>query len=261
MTTAGLALHAGIATDVGRVREHNEDALFARGSIYLVADGMGGHAAGEVASGITAQTLGEIAGRADLKVADLLGQVQEANDRILRTVVQAPEHLGMATTLTGVALVVVGGSQHWAVFNLGDSRVYRFVGGSLTQVTVDHSEVQELIDAGHLTPEQAKHHPLRHTVTRSLGRDVLPPVDTWLLPPSPGERFVICSDGLTNEVDDAQIREILLAGADAQTTAERLVNRAVDNGGRDNVTVVVVELADFPAAEVDEDTQPRGGGG
>jgi serine/threonine protein phosphatase PrpC len=260
MTTSGLALRAGIATDVGRVREHNEDAAFARGSIYLVADGMGGHAAGEVASGITAAALGELAGRADLKVADVLAQVQEANDRILRTVVQHPDHLGMATTLTGVALVVVGGSQHWAVFNLGDSRVYRFVGGQLSQVTVDHSEVQELVDAGEITPDEARTHPLRHTVTRSLGRDVLPPVDTWLFPPCPGERFVVCSDGLTNEVDDAEIRAILGAGDDAQTTAQRLVNRAVDNGGRDNVSVVVVELADFPAAEVDEDTTPRGGG-
>ncbi len=259
MTTGGPALHTGIATDVGRVREHNEDAAFARGSIYLVADGMGGHAAGEVASGITAQALGELSGRSDLRVADIVAQVGVANDRILRMVTEQPDHYGMATTLTGVALVVVGGSQHWAVFNLGDSRVYRFIDGQLTQVTVDHSEVQELIDAGLLTPAEARVHPLRHTVTRSLGRDVLPPVDTWLFPPCPGERFVVCSDGLTNEVEDAEIRDILAAGRDVQSTAQALVDRAVDNGGRDNVSVVVVELADFPAPEVDEDTTPRGG--
>ena len=100
-------------------------------------------------------------------------------------------------------------------------------------------------------------HPLRHTVTRSLGRDLLPAVDTWVFPPCPGERFVVCSDGLTNEVEDPEIAAILAIGADPQLTAQTLVNRAVDRGGRDNVTVVVVELADYPAADVDEDTVPR----
>ncbi|HRW19690.1 MAG TPA: protein phosphatase 2C domain-containing protein [Dermatophilaceae bacterium] len=261
MTSAGLALRAGIATDVGRVRDHNEDSALARGSIYVVADGMGGHAAGEVASGITTETLGELATRTDLKVADIVAQIEAANERILRMAAQQPETHGMATTVTGVGIVTVGGSQHWAVFNLGDSRVYRYIDGALTQVTVDHSEVQELLDAGYLTAEQAKTHPLRHTVTRSLGRDLLPPVDTWVFPPCPGERFVVCSDGLTNEIDDAEIAAIVGAGDDVQTTAQTLANRAVDHGGRDNVTVVVVELEGYPAADVDEDTTPRGGSG
>lgn len=255
--STGLAVRVGVATDVGRVRDHNEDGVFARGSMFVVADGMGGHAAGEVASGLTVQALGELAQRTDLAVADIVAQVQEANDRILRSAALDPQQHGMATTVTGVALVVVGGTQHWAVFNLGDSRVYRFIGGSLAQVTVDHSEVQELVDAGYLTAEQAKVHPLRHTVTRSLGRDLLPAVDTWVFPPCPGERFVVCSDGLTNEVEDLEIAGILAIGADPQLTAQTLVNRAVDRGGRDNVTVVVVELADYPAADVDEDTVPR----
>lgn len=252
-----LAVRVGVATDVGRVREHNEDGVFARGSMFVVADGMGGHAAGEVASGLTVAALGELARRTDLAVADIIAQVEQANIRILRSAAQDPQQHGMATTVTGVALVVVGGSHHWAVFNLGDSRVYRFIDGQLSQVTVDHSEVQELVEAGYLTVEQAKVHPLRHTVTRSLGREPLPPVDTWVFPPCPGERFVVCSDGLTNELDDPEIAEILAAGADPQTTAQHLVNRAVDRGGRDNVTVVVVELADYPAADVDEDTLPR----
>ena len=255
--TTGLALRVGVATDVGRVREHNEDAVFARGSIFVVADGMGGHAAGEVASGLTVQALGELAQRTDLQVADVLAQIEQANHRILASAAQDPRQHGMATTVTGVALVVVGGSQHWAVFNLGDSRVYRWLQGELRQVTVDHSEVQELLDAGYLTPEQAKVHPLRHTVTRSLGRELLPPADVWLFPPSPGERFVVCSDGLTNEVDDAQIAAVLAAGHDPQSTAQQLVDRAIDGGGRDNITVVLVELADYPAADVDEDTVPR----
>jgi serine/threonine protein phosphatase PrpC len=260
MSASGLDLRVGVATDVGRVREHNEDSAFARGGVFIVADGMGGHAAGEVASGITVAALGELADRDDLRLADLVTQVEVANRRILSSAARDPGQTGMATTLTGVALVAAGGSLHWAVLNLGDSRVYRYIDGTLSQVTVDHSEVQELVDAGLITPAEATRHPLRHTVTRSLGREILPQVDTWVFPPCPGERFVVCSDGLTNEVGDDEIRAILGAGLDAQHCAETLVARAVDNGGRDNVTVIVVELPTYPAAEVDEDTVPRGAG-
>ncbi|MEI2825815.1 MAG: protein phosphatase 2C domain-containing protein [Dermatophilaceae bacterium] len=258
MSASGLDLRVGVATDVGRVREHNEDSAFARGGVFVVADGMGGHAAGEVASGLTVSALGELADRDDLRLADLVAQVDVANRRILSSAARDPGQTGMATTLTGVALVAAGGSLHWAVLNLGDSRVYRYIDGTLSQVTVDHSEVQELVDAGFITPAEALRHPLRHTVTRSLGREILPQVDTWVFPPCPGERFVVCSDGLTNEVGDDEIRAILGAGLDAQHCAETLVARAVDNGGRDNVTVIVVELPTYPAAEVDEDTVPRG---
>ena len=158
---AGLTLNVGVATDVGRVREHNEDSAFAQAGVYVVADGMGGHAAGEIASRITADTLGELAGRDGLKVADFVRQIETANWRILAAAGQDPSKNGMATTVTGVALVTVGGSPHWAVLNLGDSRVYRYLNASLAQVTVDHSEVQELVDAGFLTDAEARVHPLR----------------------------------------------------------------------------------------------------
>ncbi|MFZ1287822.1 MAG: protein phosphatase 2C domain-containing protein [Candidatus Phosphoribacter sp.] len=256
MSESGLALSVGTATDVGQVRERNEDASFASGSIFLVADGMGGHAAGDVASSITATTIGELAKRTDLQVDGIVAQVAEANRRIVQAAVRNPRQWGMATTLAGVAVVVVDGSPQWAVFNLGDSRVYRFAEGRLAQITVDHSEVQELLDAGRLTPAQAKVHPLRHTVTRSLGREPLPPVDTWVFPPNPGERLVICSDGLTNELDDADIEAVLAGSADVQEAAEALVRGAVTAGGRDNVTVVVVTLADSAdsaASEVAEE--------
>ena len=249
-----LEVRVGVATDVGRVREHNEDAAFARGSIFVVADGMGGHAAGEVASAIAASTLGELAERADLTVADVVAQVDVANRRIFTTAVRNPQQWGMATTLTGVAVVLdpdadadADQGSSWAVVNLGDSRVYRYAAGELAQVSVDHSEVQEMVDAGYLTDEEARVHPLRHTVTRSLGRDRLPVVDTWVLPVVAGERFVVCSDGLTNEVRDGEIAAVLAAGADVQATAQDLVDRAVAHGGRDNVTVIVVEAADWPA--------------
>ena len=158
---ADLTLRVGLATHVGRVREHNEDSAFAQGGVYVVADGMGGHAAGEVASRITADTLGELAGRDGLKVADFVHQIETANWRILAAAGQDPAKNGMATTVTGVALVTVGGSLHWAVLNLGDSRVYRYLNAALAQVTVDHSEVQELVDAGFLTDAEAR---LPHTL-------------------------------------------------------------------------------------------------
>ncbi len=257
MTSPGVSLRVGVASDVGLVREHNEDAAFAAGSVYLVADGMGGHAAGEVASAVTAEALGELAGRADLTLADLVAQVGEANERILARSAAAPEQRGMATTLTGIAVVRVGPVAHWAVFNLGDSRVYRYADEELRQITVDHSEVQELVDAGLLTPAEASVHPLRHTVTRSLGREYLPPVDTWVFPPTPGERFVVCSDGLTGEVSDARIAEILAVMREPQAAAEALVAEALAAGGRDNVTVIILAVAPPTASDVEENTVPR----
>jgi serine/threonine protein phosphatase PrpC len=243
MSEAGRSVRVGLATDVGRVREHNEDAAFARGSIFVVADGMGGHAAGEVASAIAASTLGELADRTDLTVDDVVAQLTEANHRIVQSGIANPRTWGMATTLTGAALVAgEDGGRAWAIVNLGDSRVYRYAAGALTQVTVDHSEVQEMVNRGYLTDAEARVHPLRHTVTRSLGRDRVPVADTWVLPVMVGERFVVCSDGLTNEVLDAQIASLLGEMADVQAAAQALVDAAVANGGRDNVTVIVVEV-------------------
>ncbi len=245
MSEAGQSVRVGLATDVGRVREHNEDAAFARGSIFVVADGMGGHAAGEVASAIAASTLGELADRTDLTVDDVVAQLTEANHRIVQSGIANPRTWGMATTRTGAALVVgEDGGRAWAIVNLGDSRVYRYATGALTQVTVDHSEVQEMVNRGYLTDAEARVHPLRHTVTRSLGRDRVPVADTWVLPVVVGERFVVCSDGLTNEVLDAQIASLLGEVADVQAAARALVDAAVANGGRDNVTVIVVEATD-----------------
>lgn len=202
MTTAGsgaqghdLVLRAGAATDVGRVRDHNEDSLLVTASVFAVADGMGGHAAGEVASRIVTETLEELAERERIVPDDIVAALALANTRLLESAARHPEQTGMGTTATGLSVVSAGGSDHWAVFNVGDSRVYRLVDAELNLVTVDHSEVQEMIDAGLLTPEQAARHPLRNIVTRSLGTEVTPVPDLWVFPPSPGERFVICSDG------------------------------------------------------------------
>ena len=258
MSTTLPAISAGLATDVGRVRQHNEDSALSRGTVFVVADGMGGHAAGEVASRIAVEALVELADHAVVQVRDIVGQVEEANRRILASAARHPEQTGMGTTVTGLALVSDGGSRHWAVFNIGDSRVYRCLDGELSQVTVDHSEVWELVERGLITPEEAHHHPGRNIVTRSLGRDPMGVVDTWVFPPYPGEVFVICSDGLSNELTREQIEAVLAEHHGAQDAADELVRRAVHAGGRDNVTAIVVAVQGQDSdSDVDEDTTPR----
>ncbi len=242
MGTTG-AVVAALATDVGRVRAHNEDAGLVTPDLVAVADGMGGHAAGEVASRLAVEALravGDSERSGELRPEDVLDAVVAANDSILRSAAQNPRQHGMATTLAALARVKVQGAPHWVAVNIGDSRVYRVVDGRLTQVSEDHSEVAELVGRGLLTPDEALVHPARNIVTRCLGRDPLEPVDSWVLPPHPGERFLLCTDGLTNELRDSAIAGILGDGDDPQAIADALVAAAVEAGGRDNVTVVVV---------------------
>ena len=253
----GMVVRAGAATDVGRVRKHNEDSILADRTVFMVADGMGGHAAGEVASRIAVETVQELAGAPVRRRDDLVSALLLTNRRILESVARHPEQAGMGTTATGLAVVNAGGSDHWAVFNVGDSRVYRHLDGRLRLVTVDHSEVQELVDAGLITEDEAARHPLRNVVTRSLGSEPAPVVDVWVFPPHPGERFVICSDGLSGELTLAQIGEVLDQHDDPQACAEALVAAAVDAGGRDNVSAIVVALDASDEDDEDVDTAPR----
>lgn len=257
--TGGTPPSIGVASHVGRVRTHNEDSARAEGSVFVVADGMGGHAAGEVASHIATEALIELAGRRDLEVGDVVAQVVEANRRILDSAEQHPDQCGMGTTVCGAVVVLVDGLPHWAVFNVGDSRVYRSTDGKLSQVTVDHSEVQELVDRGYLTAEQAARHPARNIITRSLGREPMGAVDTWVFPPYAGERLVICSDGLSNELSIEEIEAVVNSLDNAQVAADTLVEQAVAAGGRDNVTAIVIAMPGAPdvGSSVDEDTTPR----
>lgn len=232
---------SGSATHVGRVRDHNEDALLVTDTVFVVADGMGGHASGEVASAVAVDAVRRAADQAEpLSPQALVAAVEEANAAILREVIATPSRLGMATTLTGIALVQGEAGLTWEVVNVGDSRVYRLADGALTQITQDHSEVADLVRMGAITPEEARHHPARNIVTRCLGRLPPDPVDTFLHEPVAGERWLVCSDGLTNELEDAEVASILGQGDDPQSVADALVEAAVEHGGRDNVTVVVV---------------------
>lgn len=249
-----VSVSAGFATDVGLVRQDNEDSVLVSEPVFAVADGMGGYAGGATASAIAVEHLRRLSSSAPITSDDVYRALTEANDEILRRGTEDPATLGMGTTVAGLALVQNGGSEYWLVFNVGDSRVYRYVADHLAQVSVDHSYTQELIDEGRITAEEALTHPERNVVTRALGSepDVAP--DMWLMAPEDDETFLLCSDGLTRELSVAQMEDLLRAQPDPQAACDDLVTAAVQAGGRDNVSVVLVHVGSAPAP--DEATTP-----
>ena len=228
------------ATSPGRVRRVNEDSYLALPPVFAVADGMGGHGAGDLASRIAIDTLTAAVRGRPLTTDAMLDALDAANHAI----VTYEGAKGMGTTITGLSLLETGGGNHLMVFNIGDSRVYQLTAGRLNQVTVDHSEVQELVLAGVITADQARVHPRRNIVTRALGTAPAPRPDYWVLPANVGERFLVCSDGLYTEVEDERIA-VLLASGSPQVAAPALVAAAVEAGGHDNVTVIVVDVVGF----------------
>lgn len=238
-----VAVRSGARTDIGRVRSHNEDSLVAGEHIWAVADGMGGHAAGDVASDIVAQALAELEDSTSLSVETILEALALAHDRVVSFGQEHPRARGLGTTVTGLARVEFEGEDRLAIFNLGDSRVYHLVDGEFSRITVDHSEVEALIAEGIVTAEQARTHPMRNLITRSIGAPVPPNVDVWVFPIRT-ERFLICSDGLNGELTDDRIAALLDPGVhpDPQQAAEALVDAALAEGGRDNITVIVLDV-------------------
>jgi serine/threonine protein phosphatase PrpC len=207
-----------------------------------VADGMGGHAAGEVASAVALQT---VEARLDPKVATMASVtdvVRAANEAVHRRSLQDPATRGMGTTLTLIAPAAGGDGDRLVLANVGDSRAYLLADGELRQLTRDHSYVEEMLAAGQITAEEARKHPHRHVVTRVLGVEPSVAVDTWLLTPERGDRYLLCSDGLINEVADEEIARLILGAADPQSAAQALVDAANAAGGRDNISVVVIEV-------------------
>lgn len=228
----------GSASDRGRVRDVNEDALLACPPVFLVADGMGGLDAGAVASRVAVEEFARLAGRPSVGTADVLACLDSAWAR-LREELTGDRQGG--TTVAGVATVEDEGRPSWLVFNVGDSRVYRWADGVLHQVTADHSVVQELLVEGRVTPDEVARHPERNVLTRALGTGRRPDPDLWILPAGPSDRFVICTDGLTRDVPAGRIAELLSQEPDARRAASALVAEALLNGGHDNVSVVVVD--------------------
>lgn len=238
-------LRWGSATDVGRVRTNNEDSLFVQSPIFAVADGMGGPAAGEVASAIAVATLKAALANPDGHSRDALADaVHQANLAIYERAGEDPALRGMGTTLTALALVEEQGDDVLAVVNVGDSRAYRLRDGELEQLTDDHSVVEEMVRIGRLTPDEATLHPQRHMLTRALGIQPDVEVDCFGITPFAGDRYLLASDGLTNEVADPEIASILRRYEDPDDAAQELVHLARTNGGRDNITVIVVDVVD-----------------
>jgi protein phosphatase len=252
-----VAVRSGAATDTGKVRTSNEDRVFAGVRVFVVADGMGGHAAGEVASSLIIGRLADLDDRADLTPEDIRRELAQANEDILQSARQDPARSGMGSTVAGLALAWIAGSVHWVVFNAGDSRVYRLTRQAFTRLTADHTEAEELVANGVLDRAQALVHRSRHVLTRALGSDPAPEADLLMLPPSPGEVFLLCSDGLTKELTDEEIADVLRGEANPQHIAATLVERARERGGRDNVSVVVVTQLDEAQSAAEDRTVPR----
>lgn len=263
-----VRLRYGHASDRGLRRELNEDSLVASDPVFAIADGMGGHEAGEVASGICVRTLRTHALLAStpaaLSAADLQGILTEA-DSSIRSITFSRA----GTTVSGVVLVEEMGNPYWLVFNVGDSRTYRSNQGALEQISVDHSEVQELVDSGQITAAEAFIHPRRNVVTRALGTGPMAEADFWMLPVEEGDRMLLCSDGLCGEVDEGTIVEILNTTNNPQDATDSLIQAALRTGGRDNVSVIVIDASysdeEVPTAadpepetdEVEETTIPK----
>jgi PPM family protein phosphatase len=270
------------ATDTGRQRRANEDSLLARSPLFVVADGMGGAQAGEVASRIAVESFHDGLGDTTSPEDSLAVQARAANARIYELAQSNSEQAGMGTTLTAVYV----GEQEVAIAHVGDSRAYCLRDSELLRLTDDHSLVDELIREGRLTPEEAEEHPQRSIITRALGPEETVEVDTRSFRARPGDLFLLCSDGLTSMVSEARLAELLRANPRLSNAGEALIAEANAAGGRDNITVILLRLeevdlsppsSDGPAGRAEADrgeldqqttrisvpivTAPRDGGG
>ncbi len=245
-----MKLVGGIASHVGNVREENQDRAFFGGCVAAVADGMGGHQGGEIAAQVAVSGFDDLDG--PVECSHLLGLVSDANSAVFDKAID-PDLRGMGTTL--VVLALQPDTDQVTIANVGDSRAYHFVDGTLRQITVDHSLVQDLVTAGKITEEEAQSHPQRNIVTRALGISPTVEADSFMLPARLGDRFLLCSDGLINEVEESVIAE-MLAEENPEYVANSLVQAAINEAGRDNVTVAVVDIvegeATFSACDGDE---------
>ena len=229
----------GARSDVGLVREHNEDSFLLRTPLFAVCDGMGGHAAGEVASSIAVKVIGEEAPNTADDV--LLGAAIEAANQ---AVIEAPQKgIGKPGMGSTASAIFIEGNQ-MAVAHVGDSRIYLLHHGTLVRVTHDHSYVEELVDSGQITADEARNHPSRSVVTRALGSDPEMYADHFTLEVSDGDRIILCSDGLSSMILDDEIESIAVSNITPQNAADSLVSAALTAGGADNITVIVVDILD-----------------
>jgi serine/threonine protein phosphatase PrpC len=256
-----VELHHGAATDVGLVRTTNEDAYLVAPPVFVVADGMGGHENGDVASRIVVE---EFAGLAEAGYEPTAARqavtatLESAQRRISEY--SPPEHVGPrspGTTMVAALLAEDDGAPVWLLANLGDSRIYAVSAGTLHRVSTDHSVVQELVDSGQITEDQAQDHPEKHVITRALGGPRLEEADFFLVPVEDVERLLLCTDGVTGLVDDDAIAAILSGTPDPRDAAARLVAAALEAGGDDNATAVVVDVVGLVPDQAYDSEQAR----
>jgi protein phosphatase len=234
----------GASTGAGAVRAVNQDAFLAQPPVFVVADGMGGHAGGEVASETVVSAFRALAGVPAVRRQDVEAVLDKANEDIVHTAHGVPGLHGMGTTVVGLALLDDGdGKSTCAAFNVGDSRLYRLANGVLQQVTKDHSLLQELVDDGLAdTASEQELRDAQHVLTRALGSPHAPLVDWFTFDTTPGERYLLCSDGLPGEIPDAVMADVLTVQGSPAQAAEALVRSATAAGARDNVTAVVIDV-------------------
>ena len=242
LNTPSSYFDLGFATDVGKIRKMNQDFLAVSDSLFIVADGMGGHRGGEIASEIAVKKLFDK--KRYSTVQSFRDQVIEANTAVRAEAETNSQLDGMGTTLCGITMIEpsAGKAEKLAVANIGDSRIYLLSQGQFSQVTEDHSLVEEMRREGKITEQEAENHPYRNIITRALGINTEATVDCWELPIHKDDRFLLCTDGLSNEVSAAEIRHTLEVVDNPQEAAEQLVSLANANGGNDNITVVIVDV-------------------
>jgi len=226
----------------GKVRSNNQDSGYSGSNLFVVADGMGGHAGGDVASSLAIHRLTELdqpfssTTEAEHALRDALSDTAA---ELIDTVARRPELAGMGTTVSALIMV----DDYAVIGHIGDSRIYLYRDGELTQITTDHTFVQRLVDSGRITPEEARYHPRRSVLMRVLGdMDPDPEIDTFIMPTQDGDRWLLCSDGLSGVVDDAHTDRTLALGMPPARTADALLKQALDGGAPDNVTVVIVDV-------------------
>ncbi|QKJ19887.1 PP2C family protein-serine/threonine phosphatase [Microbacterium hominis] len=235
-----LTLSWAAVTHTGRRRDVNQDAVFAGFPLFVVADGMGGHLGGEIASASTIARL-----RAVVEEGTVTPQtIERALTRAVKDIASHPETTddGTGTTLTGVFLDETADDPHWVTLNIGDSRVYLVREDQIVQVTTDHSVVQELVAAGRLSPEEAENHPYGNVITRAVGPSEGVTPDYVRIDVADGDRFVICSDGLTKELTDYGIKHFLRENVDPADAVRAMLDAALENGGRDNISIIVLDV-------------------
>ena len=249
-----VAEHAELS-DTGRQRRANEDAFFARAPLFVVADGMGGAQAGEVASATAIEILSQGLGDGESTEQRLSATVQEANAQIYALSVADDERAGMGTTVTAAYI----GENDITLVHVGDSRCYRWRDGTLERLTDDHSLVEEMVRQGQLTEEQALDHPQRSIITRALGPEAIVEPDSQTVNARDGDVLLLCSDGLSTMISDDQIAAVLAGGEKLTDAARGLVRAANDAGGRDNITVVLFRIERLDGGQGSEIEQTQVG--